>query len=264
MDCRVGDVGANLEKIGSLTRDAVADGANLVVFPELATTGYFIADQIDVLAEPIPGHVTDELIKIARKSDVWLVVGMAEALDGDYFNTSVLVSPKGLEGIYRKVHLFDSEKATFAVGDKQALFSTPFGTIALTICYDLLFPEYIRSLVLAGADIIINSTNWISDDYQKNVWRWTGESTQALAATRALENTTHVAMAARVGEEAGFHSLGHSCIATPSGAISALVRNGEGVAVAEVVTASEDLARWRSIASYLKDRRTDLYRRWEG
>ncbi len=264
MDCTFGDVAKNLEKIGSLVREAATQGADLVVFPELATTGYFIADRIAELAEPIPGPTTEELVCLAQESQTWLVVGMAEAADGKYFNSSVLISPAGLVGTYRKVHLFDSEKETFALGDQRGIFDTPFGKLGLTICYDLLFPEYIRSLALAGADIIINSTNWIADDYQREVWRWTGESTQALAATRGLENTVHVAMAARTGEEAGFRSLGHSCITTPSGAVSGLVKDGEGIAVAEVVTASDDLSRWREIAPYLKDRRTELYRRWDG
>lgn len=264
IDCSFGDVAKNLEKIGTFVRQAAQGGANLVVFPELATTGYFIAGRIEELAEPIPGPSTGELVRLAQEHQVWLVVGMAEAADGDYYNSSVLISPSGIEGVYRKVHLFDSEKATFALGDERGLFETPFGKIGLTICYDLLFPEYIRSLVLAGADIIINSTNWIADEYQREVWRWTGESTQALAATRALENTVHVAMAARTGEEAGFSSLGHSCIALPSGAVTGLVTDGEGIAAAEVVTSSTDLTRWREIASYLKDRRTDLYRRWDG
>lgn len=262
MDCVVGDVDANLAKISDLVAEAKRQGAGLVIFPELATTGYFIADSIAELAEPVPGRTTDALAAIAARHDVWLVVGMAEAVGDRYYNVSVLVSPNGLEGTYRKVHLFDTEKATFAVGDEQAVFSTPFGKVALTICYDLLFPEYIRSLVLAGADLIVNSTNWITNEYQRDVWGWVGERTAALAATRALENTVHVAMSARTGHESGFDSLGHSCIAAPSGKLLALIEDGEGVAIATVTTASKDLDRWRSIATYLKDRRTDLYRRW--
>lgn len=262
MDCVVGDVEANLAKISEMAAAAKAQDADLIIFPELATTGYFISGRIAELAEPVPGPTTEKLTKIAEEHDIWIITGIAEAGDGQYFNSSVLVSPAGLEGSYRKVHLFDSEKATFALGDEQAIFPTPFGKVALTICYDLLFPEYIRSLVLAGADLIVNSTNWIADEYQRDVWGWVGERTEALAATRALENTINVAMAARTGQEAGFHSLGHSCVAAPSGKVLALVEQSEGVAVATVTTASEDLDRWRSIATYLKDRRTDLYQRW--
>lgn len=263
MDCTLGDVDANLRKIRKLTKDAVDQGAGLVIFPELCTTGYFVADKLSQLAEPVPGPTTDTLVQIAKDHDAWLVVGMAEAGDdGKHYNVSVLVSPGGLVGCYRKVHLFDSEKAAYALGDQQALFDTPFGKVALTICYDLLFPEYIRSLVLAGADLVINSTNWITDDFQRDVWGWNGKNTLALAATRALENTVHVAMAARVGQELHFTSVGHSCVARPSGDVSALITTEEGVAVADVVTKSADLDRWRSIATYLKDRRTDLYSRW--
>src|SRR5690606_29529502 len=127
MDCVVGDVDANLAKISDLVAEAKRQGAGLVIFPELATTGYFIADSIAELAEPVPGRTTDALAAIAARHDVWLVVGMAEAVGDRYYNVSVLVSPNGLEGTYRKVHLFDTEKATFAVGDEQAVFSTPFG-----------------------------------------------------------------------------------------------------------------------------------------
>src|SRR5690606_7051400 len=212
MDCTLGDVKANLAKIAAMTADAKQQGADLVIFPELATTGYFINDRIAELAEPLPGPTTEALTNITKQHDIWLITGMAEAAEGKYSNSATLVSTEGLVGAYRKVHLFDSAKLTFAVGDEQAIFLTPFGKVALTICYDLLFPEYIRSLVLAHADLIVNSTNWIADEYQRDVWGWVGERTEALAATRALENTVHVAMAARVGREAGFHSLGHSCI----------------------------------------------------
>ena len=263
IDCTLGDVAANLAKIDQFTRSAVEGGAGLVIFPELATTGYFIADRINELAEPIPGPTTDALAEVARAQGAWLVVGMAEARAGKHHNVSVLISPAGLEGVYRKVHLFDSEKTTFTPDVEPALFDTPFGKIALTICYDLLFPEYIRSLVLAGADVIVNSTNWIADSYQREVWGWTGERTEALASIRALENTTFVAMAARTGAELHFTSLGHSCICSPSGTPLAVVADGEGIAIADVVTESPDLARWRSIATYLKDRRVDLYRAWE-
>ncbi|MER3513010.1 MAG: hypothetical protein C4310_00180, partial [Chloroflexota bacterium] len=135
---------------------------------------------------------------------------------------------------------------------------TEFGRVALTICYDLVFPEYIRSLVLQGAQLILNSTDWITDAWQTSKG-WGGEVVSHLAATRALENTVHVAMADRVGVEAGWKSLGHPCICAPSGSFLARIEEGEGVAIATVELDSLEWEKWRSIATYLPDRRTDFY-----
>jgi predicted amidohydrolase len=101
MDCTLGDVKANLAKIAAMAANAKQQGANLVIFPELATTGYFIGDRIDKLAEPVPGPTTEALTNIAKQHDIWLITGMAEALGDEYYNTSVLVSPDGLVGAYR-------------------------------------------------------------------------------------------------------------------------------------------------------------------
>jgi 5-aminopentanamidase len=117
------------------------------------------------------------------------------------------------------------------------------GPIGLSVCYDLIFGDYIRGLIARGAELVINSTNWIAD-----------------ATTRALENVAFVALANRVGHEMGFDSLGHSCIAAPSGKLLASIPGGEGVAVADLGLPQEDLERWRGIATYRRDRRPDVYR----
>jgi predicted amidohydrolase len=116
---------------------------------------------------------------------------------------------------------------------------------------------WVLALALGGA--AFNSTNWIADGYQRSVWGWSGKTTQGLAATRALENVTFVAMANRAGREGEFTSLGWSCIASPSGQVLAGLEEGEGIAVATVTLDSPDLVRWRGIASYRRDRRPDVY-----
>jgi 5-aminopentanamidase len=135
----------------------------------------------------------------------------------------------------------------------------------MTICYDLIFPEYVRHIVDMGADLLINSTDWINDVYQRETWGWGGQITQSLASTRALENLTFLAMANRVGhekatEELAFDSFGHSCIAGPSGKILASIPEGEGMAVARIDISEKDLDRWKSIATYKEDRRPELVR----
>ncbi len=262
MDCRLGDVAANLERIEALTRSAVTDrGAQLVVFPECATTGYFVGEQGHELGEPVDGPTNARLARLASALGVHLAVGVIESAGPDLFDSLALFAPgDGLLASYRKVHLFSGERVTFRSGDAPAIVDTALGRIGLTICYDLMFPEYVRGLVLGGADLIINGTDWITDPWQTGQG-WSGPNVRALVQVRALENGIHVAMADRVGEEAGFTSLGHSTIAGPTGAVLATLGDGDGIAVAHVKDPTPDLERWRSYASYLADRQPDLYRR---
>jgi predicted amidohydrolase len=258
----VGDVEANLAKIERFVATAGAQGANFVIVPELGTTGYFVGDRLEALAEPVPGPTTGRLGEMARANNTYLLCGMIErGPGGRLYNALVMLSPAGdVAGSYRKCHMFSVEKQFFTPGDASAVYDTEFGRVALTVCYDLVFPEYIRSLVLQGAELILNGTDWITDAWQTGKG-WGGEVVSHLAATRALENTVHVAMANRVGVEAGWKSLGHSCICAPSGSFLARIEEGEGIASATVELDSPEWAKWRSIATYLPDRRLDLYAR---
>ena len=259
MDCVLGDVNANLERAYSLVAAAAVQGATVAVLPELATTGYFVGDRMDALAEAIPGPTTDGLGWIARRHQCSIMAGMIERGRNCYYNSAVLLAPDGsLRGVYRKAHLFAAEREAFTPGAEPALFDIAGTRVALTICYDLIFPEYIRRLVLEGAQVILNSTDWITNDWQRGLG-WSGAVVSGLVATRALENTVHVAMADRVGVEEGWRSLGHSCIAAPSGGYLAKIDEGEGVAVASLEPEHPDWEQWRTIATYLDDRRPELY-----
>lgn len=259
MDCALGDLDANLEHIDCLVCAASAQGATVAVLPELATTGYFVGDRIGALAEPIPGPTTDELGRIAQQRQCYVMAGIIEQGKNCYYNSAVLLAPDGnLHGVYRKIHLFSAEREAFTPGTEPAIYDIEGTRVALTICYDLIFPEYIRRLVLEGAEVILNSTDWITNDWQRGLG-WSGAVVSGLVATRALENTVHVAMADRIGVEEGWKSLGHSCIAAPSGGFLAKINEGEGIAVAALEIAHPDWETWRTIATYLDDRRPELY-----
>jgi predicted amidohydrolase len=265
MDCVAGDVAANVARIADLAAAARGLGAELVVFPECATTGYFLGDRLAELAEPPDGETARRLAAVARENAVHLAVGAYTRDEGAVRNSQLLFAPDGrLLALYHKAHLFASERVACRPGDRPMVVETALGRLGLTICYDLIFPDYARRLVELGAEIVINSTNWIADAYQREVWGWTGPTAQSLAAVRALENGVVLAMADRVGREAlgedlVFDSLGHSTIAGPSGRILASVPSGEGVAVARIDCAEADLARWRGAATYRADRRPELY-----
>ena len=154
---KVGDIDANLKKASRLIGDASKAGAEFVCLPELFTTGA-VGDKIYELAEPIPGRTTVELACIARDNRVYLVAGMAEkdTNTGKLHNASVLIAPDGeLLKKYRKVFLYLGEKESFTPGEEFSVCEVSFGRIALTICYDYVFPEYIRHLVLQGAQLLV-------------------------------------------------------------------------------------------------------------
>ena len=264
MDCATGEPEKNLETIARFAQAAAAQGADLAVFPELATTGYFVGDRLADLAEPPDGPTAGRLGDIARENRLTVAIGAFTRRDDGIYNSQYLFGPDGrCLAVYDKAHLFASERETFRAGDAVRVVDTALGKVGMTVCYDFIFADYVRRLSDLGADLIVNSTNWIADAYQRETWGWSGPVTQGLAATRALENGTFVAMANRVGVEElapgiSFTSLGHSCIAGPSGRILAALTEGEGLAVARIDIAQEDLDRWRAIATYRADRRPEL------
>jgi len=266
MDCVVGETEPNLNKIRHFASLSADLGANLVIFPECATTGYFIGASMERLADSPDGPTSRALGDIARQSRIHLACGLYTRENDSYCNSQQLFAPDGTcLASYRKAHLFAAERNHYRAGDTPIVVDTAIGKLGMTICYDLIFPEYVRRLIELGADIIINSTNWINDPYQRDVWGWGPERVQGLASTRALENVAFLAMACRTGREVAapgieFDSFGPSCVVSPSGKILARVQDGEGMAVARINIAANDLEKWRGIATYRKDRRPELYR----
>jgi len=218
MDCTIGDVAANLNKIAKFAEAARSLEAELVIFPECATTGYFVGDALSTLADAPEGSATLRLGEVARTNDIHLACGLYTQEKGVFRNSQQLFSPKGeLLATYHKAHLFAVERTLYAAGDQPTVVETAIGRIGMTIWYDLIFPEYIRKLIELRADLIINSTDWINDPYQRDVWGWTEERIQGLASTRALENVVPLAMACRTGREnaspdVAFDSMGPSCV----------------------------------------------------
>jgi len=254
--CHVGDVDANLEKARNLIQDASKAGAEFVCLPELFTTGA-AGDKTSALAEPIPGPTTDELADIAKNNHVYIAAGVAEKeqCTEKLYNASVLISPDGeLLKRYRKVFLYLGEKESFTAGDESCVCDVSFGKIALTICYDYVFPEYIRHLVLQGAELLVHSTAWLTTDECER-WNYNRGAYRAMGMTRALENGVYFISANHWGnyDVAGnLRGIGQSSIISPWGEILDEVQEGEGIAIADVDF--EVPTKWReNVAPYLAD-----------
>lgn len=206
------DIQRNLEKVLSETRSAAKKGAELIVFPECAITGYTFTSRKEVapFAQEVPGPCTQTLSSVCRELGVLLIVGLVEKAGEKLFNTAVLIGPSGLIGHYRKNHLpFLGVDRFLDRGDEPfRVYQTSAGNIGIHICYDCNFPEPARIMALMGADILALPTNW--PEGRQRVPR-------LVVPTRALENRVYIIAANRTGTERGTRFIGHSKIVNPAG-----------------------------------------------
>ena len=214
MDPQIEAVAANRATIEAQTRAAARDGAELVIFPECALTGYGFASRAEALrfAEPIPGPSTQALVELCRELDVHVVLGMLERAGDQLFNVAVVLGPDGVVGSYRKIHLpFLGVDRFTDPGDRPfALVDVRGVKLGLHICYDGSFPETGRVLTLLGADILVLITNWPIQS---------ASTAEHLPACRAIENVVYVVACDRVGTERGCVFAGRSSVVDPDGVI---------------------------------------------
>ena len=165
-----GDKKANLDKIAALAKQERSD---LLVFPEMCTTGYVVKSKIELkdLAEEIPsGPTATELVKIAKGVGSILIAGLPEIVGRKIYNSAVVVGPGGYIAKHQKSHLFLNESKYFSPGQtKPTIFKWQEFRIGLGICYDYMFPEYWRTLALQGADLFCNPANFVFD-YGHGAW----------------------------------------------------------------------------------------------
>ena len=199
---------------------AVANGAQLVVLPELATTGYCFSGRAEAYAhaEPVPGGATVQgWVSYAAKHGIHIVGCLVEQDGLQLFDTAVLVGPEGYIGRYRKTHLWNNEKLWFTPGDEgYPVFETRIGRIGLLVCWDIWFPEVPRILAQLGADIVCAPTNWVWTP--PPLYDASGTCMAAyLTMTAAHANGIFIATADRIGTERGAGFMGNSLIAGTNG-----------------------------------------------
>ena len=235
MDIKILDMEYNLNRILDRLDQAAGTGAKLVVFPECALSGYcFISrEEAAPVAEEIPGPSTEKILAAAKALDCTVVVGLLERAGDQIFNSAAVITPQGILGTYRKLHLpcLGIDWHT-ALGDKPfPVFATPQGKIGISICYDCSFPEPGRILKLNGAQILVIPTNW---PLGSDTWLHT-------PPVRATENHIYVIACDRVGEERGFRFAGHSQIVDCTGAkLAEAGETEETILYAEIDPANAD------------------------
>ncbi|MDD2057863.1 nitrilase family protein [Pseudomonas sp. GD03860] len=248
-----------------LAEQAVRQGANLIVLPELANTGYTFQTRAEAYqhAETLAdGPSLNSWSAFAREHQVYLVAGFAERDGLKLYDSAVLFGPEGLLGHYRKAHLWNQEKLWFTPGNLGfPVFETPIGRIGLMICWDVWFPEVPRLLALQGADIICSLNNWVWTP--PPLFDASGKCMASyLTMTAAHVNNVPIAAANRIGSERGGRFLGCSLIAGTNGWPIGEVAGAENecIIVADLdLSAARSAPIWNSLNDLPRDRRVDVY-----
>ena len=259
---KIGCKEENVKRSIELINEAADKGANLIVLPELANTGYMFNTRQECfeLCEKIPeGSTTQAWMKVAKERGVYIAAGIGEmSEDGTkLYNSAVLVGPDGYIGTHRKLHLWHDEMLFFEPGDlSYQVFHTPIGRIGMLVCYDMWHPESFRILGCMGADVICCSANWVDGVPVK--LRTLGHLVSLINANC---NSLFVVAADRIGTERGCPFVGMSCIAAPE----AEFRSGpastdqEEIIYATVNLMEARRLNWNDMNVVFRDRRTDVY-----
>jgi predicted amidohydrolase len=257
----IGDTAGNRVTCRVAVETAARAGAQIVVLPELASSGYVFADRAELssLAEARDGPAISEWADLAKAFGLTIVAGFPEAAGDAIYNSAAVVDPAGLRGVYRKAHLWDSENAVFDRGDDLPMVvDTEHGRIGVMICYDIEFPEWVRAVALSGADLLCAPVNW------PLLPRPEGERPTEMVRALAGAGMNRMAMAVcdRVGTERDQDWIGGSVIIDADGYPMATATFGKaGVVSVDVDLAQSRLKRINTHNDVLEDRRTDLYRR---
>ncbi len=203
MDIEVGKKEKNFQRGISFIKEAAEKKSDLIVLPELWTTGY--VKNLHDLAEPLDGETITTLTDLAEEYSTTILGTIAEKAE-ECYNTMHVVSSHGLEASYRKMHLFSlmNEEKFFDHGTTIGIHRD----VGMLICYDLRFPELARTLARKGAELLIVPAEW---PYPRlDHWR-------TLLKARAIENQAYVIGCNRVGTDKTLEYFGHSVVIDPWG-----------------------------------------------
>ena len=258
---RLGDLAANRDRVAAAVEEAVALGAELLVLPELVSSGYAFEDRAEArsCAELVDGPFVSALVRLAKEHGIVLVAGFCERSGESLFNSAAVVDPSGLRAVYRKVHLWDRERLVFDAGrEAPPVVDTRVGRVATMVCYDLEFPEFVRLPALAGAQLLAAPVNWPAHPAPDGERPAEVVRVQADAAV----NRMPVVACDRVGDERGVGWVGGTVVTDADGWVvgGGWADADEKIVLAEVDLSSADDKGIGGLSDIHADRRPDLYK----
>lgn len=254
---KVGELGPNCEASVQAIRDARAQGADVIVLPELVTSGYVFESRAEAASMAItPDHELFGFWADAAGGQAVVIGGFCEeGPEGVLYNSAAVVDGSGVLAVYRKVHLWDREKLWFEPGaEPPPVIDTSAGRVGVLICYDLEFPEMSRMVALHGAELLAVPTNWPL--FERPEGERPLEVVIAMAAART--NRMFVACCDRTGAERGQEWTAGTSVINPSGWVLAHA-GADGFAVADVDLTEAQSKQLTELSDVLADRRPELY-----
>ncbi len=256
MDCVLGDKTQNTAHALSLADQAVTNGANLIILPELFNTGYelsAIGSRLAEYAESETSHSTVDVLRdyaIRHQVDIVFTIPYFADKQEDKPNISMFYMDKNgdILGIQHKNHLFGDEKKYFSLGKDYPVLETRFGRIGIMVCYDANFPEPARIVTLKGAQIILSTAAWRVEDIRLY---------DMIMPMRAAENVCYILAVNRFGTDQGRYNPGHSQVCDPEGRLVAFSGECEDIVYATLNASTVDTARHQ--IPYLEDLRDTEY-----
>lgn len=258
----LGEPEENLVKMSEFVSTiASQQRVDLIVFPELVTSGYELGVRFTEIAQRVPGPTINLMAQRANEHGVYIAFGMVtkERVESVLYNSAVMVGPDGeLVDVYNKIHLRGEERMAFREGFKIPVFETELGTLGLMLGWDLAFPEVARSLALEGAELLCVMANWEAAPIEE--WK-------TYLKARAFENSLFVAGANRIGEDVTLTFGGESMVVGPRGQVYASLTDevdpetgqpSEGYTVARIDL--DEVRRYREEFQTLQTRQPAAYR----
>jgi omega-amidase len=248
-EIKAGNPRVNLPTAQGWITEAARRGSDLVVLPELWDNGYAL-DKAASVASPLGGGLFAEIAALSRTANIHIIGSMLEKRGVGVYNSAAVFAPRGVLGVYRKIHLFElmNEGAFLAAGESPLTLDMPWGRTSVAICYDLRFPELLRRYGIEGSKLLILPAEWPHP--RLNHWR-------TLVQARAIENQYWVVACNAIGEHNGTTYCGHSMVVSPWGEIMAEAGETETMLTLKINTDQVDEIRKKM--PVFNDRRPHLY-----
>lgn len=257
LNCPVGRIADNLDRMGGWVETAKKQGADLVCFPEMNVTGYSTRANIKKLAEPVPGKISQTVLKMAQEFGIAILAGLAEADPADrVFASHLVATDRGIAGIYRKVHIAPPESQIFTAGDAVPLFDINGFKLGIQLCYDVHFPELSTRMAIDGADAIIMPHASPRGTAAEKFDSWLRH-----LSARAFDNGLYVIACNQTGNnQNGLKFPGLAVVLDPTGRVLKKNIGGkENMIVADLKSGELERVRGHRMRYFLPNRRPELY-----
>jgi N-carbamoylputrescine amidase len=253
----INQVRHNLDRMAPWVKEAKKKGADLICFPELNVTGYSTDSVIKDSAEPIPGRISRQLEHMAQADQIVILAGMAEKDKNDrIFASHLVVTPKGIAGIYRKLHIAPPERAVFSPGNQVPVFNLSGVNLGIQLCYDVHFPELSTRMAVDGADIIfmLHASPRGTPPQKSTSWM------RHLTA-RAFDNGVFIVACNQSGEnQKGLDFPGIAMVIGPAGdVLKDNISGQEAMIIADLKADVLAAVRGHRMRYFLPNRRPELY-----